>query len=288
MQYLTPATFEEAAALAAGAEGVTRFLAGGTDILVQMRAGGLRPDLLVDIKHIPGVHDITRTSDGGWSIGVAVPGARLGEHADLRADWPGVVEAVGLIGSTQVQGRATPVGNLMNGSPAADSVPALIAAGAEVSVLGAHGTARRMAVADIPAGPGRTALQKGDIITELHLPARSLHGGDAYQRFIPRSEMDIAVVGVAVNLRREGAVIGEARVALGAVAPTALLASHAAGALVGTSLDEAALTALGEAVAAACDPIDDKRGTASFRRHVAGVLAQRVAKTAYERAGETS
>ncbi len=288
MQYLTPSTFEEAAALAADGAGIARFLAGGTDVLVQMRSGGVTPDLLIDLKHIPGVHDITRTPDGGWSIGVAVPGAALGEHARLRADWPGVVEAVELIGSTQVQGRATPVGNLMNASPAADSVPALIAAGAEVSVLGAHGASRRILVQNIPTGPGRTALEPGDVVTALHLPARGAHGGDAYQRFIPRSEMDIAVVGCAVNLVRDGARIVAARVALGAVAPTALLVEEAGAALVGSALDEEALQALSEAAMAACNPIDDKRGSAKFRRKVAGVLARRVATIAYQRAGEPS
>lgn len=286
MQYLIPSTFEEAAALAAGGTGVVRFLAGGTDVLVRMRSQGVAPDLLIDLKHIPGVHDISRTADGGWSIGVAVPGAALGEHAELRADWPGVVEAVELIGSTQVQGRATPVGNLMNASPAADSVPALIAAGAEVSVLGAHGASRRMAVQDIPVGPGRTALEPGDVVTGLYLPPRAPQGGDAYQRFIPRSEMDIAVAGLGVNLVREGARIVAARVALGAVAPTALLVEEAGAALVGSTLDEDALAALSAAAIAACDPIDDKRGSARFRRRLAGVLARRVATIAYQRAGE--
>ena len=287
MQYLTPATFDEAAEAALSAEGVTRFLAGGTDVLVQMRAGGVTPDLLIDIKHIPGVYDITRTEDGGWSIGVAVPGAVLNEHAALKADWPGVIEAIDLIGSTQVQGRATPVGNLMNASPAADSVPALIAAGAQVDILGPSGT-RRAAVEDIPTGPGQTSLAKGELITALHLPARGEHGGDAYQRFIPRTEMDIAVVGVGISLRRDGDRITEARVALGAVAPTALLVPEAAGALTGSTLDEAALSALAEAATAACNPIDDKRGTAKFRRHVAGILSRRVAQIAYTRAGDAS
>ena len=285
MNYLTPSTFAEAAEMAAEAQGAARFLAGGTDLLVQMRAGHVAPDVIIDLKHIAGVHDITREPDGGWTIGVAVPGAALTDHAELGRDWPGFVEAVDLIGSTQVQGRATPVGNLMNASPAADSVPAMIAAGAEISVLGADGASRRMAVEDVPAGPGRTNLATGDVVTALHLPARGMGGGDAYQRFIPRTEMDIAVVGVGINLTRDGDTITAARVALGAVAPTALLAEDAAAAIVGTELDEAALAALAEAASAACNPIDDKRGTAKFRRHVAGVLARRVAQTAYLRAG---
>ncbi len=282
MQYLKPASFEEAVAMAGEAHGDVRFLAGGTDLLVRMRMGRV-PDVLIDLKHIPGARDIV-CEGGGWRIGVAVPGAELTEHAGLRADWPGVVEAIGLIGSTQVQGRATPVGNLMNASPAADSVPALIAAGAEVEVLGPKG-ARRVAVGDIPTGPGQTSLAQGEVISALYLPPRGAHGGDAYQRFIPRTEMDIAVVGCAVSLSRDGDVITEARVALGAMAPTALMVEEAAAALEGTTLGGEALAALGEAASAAGEPIDDKRGTAKFRRHVAGVLARRVALVAYERAG---
>lgn len=283
MDYHTPGSFEDAAAIAAKAEGVTRFLAGGTDVLVQLRADMVTPDVLIDIKQIAGVKDIAR-EEGGWRIGAAVAGAEMTEHAELDKEWPGVVEAIDLIGSTQIQGRATLVGNLCNGSPAADSVPALIAAGASVSVVGASGT-RKMLVEDIPAGPGKTNLEKGDVVSAVHLPARGDNAGDAYLRFIPRTEMDIAVVGCAVNLRLDGKTIIEARVSLGAVAPTVLLVEGAAQAIIGTTLDEAALEALAAAASAACNPIDDKRGTIEFRTHVAGVLAKRAAKIAYERAG---
>jgi len=283
MQYFKPATFEEAVALAAGAEGITRILAGGTDVLVQMRSDIVTPDTLIDIKAIPGTHEIAPTEDGGWRLGVAVTGAEMREHPELGQDWPGVVEAMDLIGSTQVQGRATPVGNLCNASPAADSVPAMIAAGARVSITGPEGD-RELAVEDIPAGPGKTVLKKGEIITALILPPRGENGGDAYQRFIPRTEMDIAVVGCGINLTVEGEVITAARMALGAVAPTAVLVPAAADALVGRTLDEAALAALAELAEASCNPIDDKRGTIKFRTHVAGVLARRVAQIAYDRA----
>jgi len=283
MQYFKPASFAEAVALAAGAEGITRILAGGTDVLVQMRSDIVTPDTLIDIKAIPGTHEIARTEDGGWRLGVAVTGAEMREHPELGLDWPGVVEAMDLIGSTQVQGRATPVGNLCNASPAADSVPAMIAAGARVSITGPEGD-RELAVEDIPAGPGKTTLKKGEIITALILPPRGENGGDAYQRFIPRTEMDIAVVGCALNLTVEGDVITSARMALGAVAPTAVLVHAAADALVGRTLDEAALAALSDLAEASCNPIDDKRGTIKFRTHVAGVLARRVAQIAYDRA----
>lgn len=285
MRYHTPANFSDAAQIAATASGVTRYLAGGTDVLVQLRSDLVTPDDLIDLKHIPGVRDITQNADGSWRLGVAVAGAEMSEHAALARDWPGIVEGMDLIGSTQVQGRATLVGNLCNGSPAADSVPGMITAGVSVSVTGPNGD-RDIAVEDIPAGPGRTVLTAGEVISAVNIPARGAHGGDAYLRFIPRTEMDIAVVGCAVNLRLDGDVITEARVALGAVAPTARLVPDAATALIGSTLDEAALAALAAAASAACQPIDDKRGTIEFRTHVAGVLAQRAAKIAYSRAQE--
>ena len=283
MRYHTPSTFEAASALAAEAAGVTRFLAGGTDVLVQLRAGMVTPDDLIDLKKIDGVKTMTRTKDGGWEIGVAVSGAELGANAALVADWPGVVEGMELVGSTQVQGRATLVGNLCNGSPAADSVPGLVAAGATVTVTGPSGS-REVPVGEIPAGPGKTALKKGEVISGVTLPPRGKNGGDAYLRFIPRTEMDIAVVGCAVNLRLDGDSIAEARVVLGAVAPTVIVVPEAAKAIIGTALDDAALDTLAQAASAACKPIDDKRGTVAFRTDVAGVLARRAAKIAYDRA----
>ncbi len=287
MRYHCAKSFSEAAEIAAGAPGITRFLAGGTDVLVQLRSGLVTPDDLIDLKQIPGVHDISRTPEGGWRIGVAVSGAELGEHAGVKADWPGVVEGMGLVGSTQVQGRATLAGNLCNGSPAADSVPGLVAAEARVTVIGPNG-AREVPVEEIPTGPGKTSLGPGELIAAITLPARGAAGGDAYQRFIPRTEMDIAVVGCAVNLTLTGETIAAARVALGAVAPTVILVPEAAAAIVGTALDDAALEALAAAARAAASPISDKRGTAEFRTHVAGVLARRVAQAAYARAkGDT-
>ena len=283
MRFHTPKTFENAVAIAAAASGQTRFLAGGTDVLVQLRAAMIVPDDLIDLKHIPGVKEITRTPDGGWRIGIAVSGAELGRHAGLGADYPGVVEGMQLVGSTQVQGRATLVGNLCNGSPAADSVPAMVAAGAWVSVIGPDGM-RDVKVEDIPAGPGRTTLKPGEVITGITLPPRGANAGDAYLRFIPRTEMDIAVVGVAVNLRLDGDRIAEARIALGAVAPKIMLVPAAAEAIIGTTLDDSALDALAAAAIAASTPISDKRGTAEFRKDIVGVLVKRAARIALDRA----
>lgn len=283
MRYHAPSSVAEAVKLAAGATGITRFLSGGTDVLVQLRAGMVTPDDLIDLKKIPGLHDITRTAEGGWRIGATVSGAKMRRHAALCADWPGVVEGMNLVGSTQVQGRATLAGNLCNGSPAADSVPGMVAAGARVVVTGPNGT-REVAVEDIPAGPGKTKLQPGEMIEAVLLPPRGKQGGDAYLRFIPRTEMDIAVVGVGISLTLDGDKVVAARVALGAVAPKVLLVEAAANAIIGTTLDDAALAGLTAAVRAAATPISDKRGTAEFRKEVVGVLAGRAARIAYDRA----
>ena len=287
MQYHTATSFENAVALAQAAKGTTRFLAGGTDVLVQLRGDFVTPDVLIDIKQIPGAADIQWLADGSWQIGAAVSGAQLYEHEALKTEWPGLVEAMNLIGSTQVQGRATLSGNLCNGSPAADSVPAMLAADVSVTIIDPDGQ-RQVPVVAIPRGPGQTTLQQGEVISSVNIPAQSATGADAYLRFIPRTEMDIAVVGCAVNLSLDGPKITAAKVAIGAVAPTARAVDSAANAIVGTTLDDAALTALADAVREACDPIDDKRGTIEYRTHVAGVLAQRAAKIAYQRARSKS
>ena len=284
MRYMIAQSAKAASAALAEEPGNARVLAGGTDLLVQMKSGNLRVDLVVDIKKIPGIRSITAEA-GGLRIGAAVAGSELGEHAGVCAMWPGVVEAARLIGSTQVQGRCTMVGNLCNGSPAGDSVPALVAAAAVVRIEGPEGS-RDCPVLDIPAGPGRTTLKKGEIITSVFLPARPERSGDAYLRFIPRTEMDIAVASAAVNLTLDaGGTVTAARVALGAVAPKVVLVDAAAKAIIGTKLDDAALAALAAACEAACTPIDDKRGTIAFRTSTAGVLARRAAQIAYARAG---
>ena len=285
MRFARPETAHEAAGLIAQEIGLVRILSGGTDVMVQLKAGLVEPALIVDIKRIPGMRTITPEA-GGFRIGAAVSGAELGEHAEVRALWPGVVEGAELIGSTQVQGRATMAGNLCNGSPAADAVPGLVAANAVARIMGPNGE-RDCPIADIPAGPGKTTLAKGEFLTSIFLPARPARSGDAYLRFIPRTEMDIAVAAAAVNLTLDAAgVIIAARVVLGAVAPTVRLAPAAADTIIGSKLDEAALAALSAACSAACSPIDDKRGTIEFRTQVAGVLAKRAALIAYSRAGE--
>ena len=284
IRYLAPQTLDEAIGAFAAAGSAARILAGGTDLLVQMRSGAVKPGVIVDIKKIAEMTAIEQTADGGFRIGAAVSGAVLAEHARFGKIWPGVLEAVNLIGSTQVQGRASAGGNLCNGSPAGDSVPAMIAAGAIVTLQGPNGR-RELPVEQVPAGPGRTNLKPGEILVGFTFPARPPGSSDAYLRMIPRSEMDIAVVGIGVSLTLQGGVCTAARVGLGAVAPTALLVEPAANALIGSRLEDAALEKAAAACSAACRPIDDKRGTIVYRTKVAGVLLKRTVAIAARRAG---
>ena len=283
LAFVAPTTAEEAVKALGAGGGKARALAGGTDLLVQMKSGRVKPSSIVDLKRIPGMIGI-REAGGGFVIGAATPGAVLAEHAALAAAWPGVVEGANLIGSTQIQGRCSLAGNLCNASPAADSVPALYAAGAIAVVVGSKGR-REVAVEQIPTAPGRTSLAKDEFILEFKFPPRPPHSGDAYLRFIPRTEMDIAVVGVGISVTLDAkGVCTAARVGLGAVAPTVLLLKEAADALVGHTLDEATLAKLDAAARGACKPINDKRGTIEYRTKVAGVLARRVAAIAFDRA----
>ncbi len=286
MRYEAPSTIESAIDLLAAEKGRAYLLAGGTDFLVRVRSGLIEPDLIVDIKRIDALHQIT-AEDGGFRIGAAVCAAQLGEHPKVRRLWPGVVEAVELIGSKQVQGRATMVGNICNASPAADSVPALAAAEAIVAIVGPRGR-RTVLVEEVATGPGKTILGKGEMVESVLLPARPRCSGDAYMRCIPRTEMDIAVVGAGVSLTLDASgTCTDARVALGAVAARVLVVEDAGRALKGGKVDDEALNKLATAASAACRPIDDKRGTKGYRIQVAGVIARRAAKIALERARQS-
>jgi carbon-monoxide dehydrogenase medium subunit len=274
---------DDAVKLLAGSSGLAKVLSGGTDLLVQLRSGRLKPELIVDTKKIPGIIGI-REEGGALIVGAATPGAVVEAHAGMNAAWPGVVEALDLIGSTQVQGRCSLAGNLCNASPAADSVPAMYASGAIAVIVGSKGR-REIPVEQVPTAPGRTSLAKDEFILEFKFPVRTPRSGDAYLRFIPRTEMDIAVVGCGINVTLDAnGVCTAARCSLGAVAPTVLLVKEMADALVGHTLDDATLAALDKAAQAACKPINDKRGTIEYRIKIAGVLARRVAKIAFDRA----
>jgi len=282
IRYETPQSVGEAVRLMA-ADPDARVLAGGTDLLVQFRAGVRQPSAFVDVKRIPELMSIT--IDGqGLRLGAATAAAVIGEHVELRTLWPGLVEAVQLIGSTQIQGRGSVGGNLCNASPAADTTCALIVNRADCVIAGPGGE-RTVPVEEFCIAPGRTVLQRGELLIALRLPRPAARTSDAYLRLIPRSEMDIAVVGAAVSVTLDAnGVCRSARVAIGAVAPTALLVPEAAKALVGSSLDAASLKRAAEAASTAARPIGDKRGTAGYRRTVAGVLTRRAAAMAAGRA----
>lgn len=281
--FAAPHSVAEAVALLESNGESARVLAGGTDLLVQMRSGQRRPAVLVDVKRIPELQAL-RFEGEECVIGAAHSAAALREHANLRQRWPGVVEAAELIGSEQIQGRASLGGNLCNASPAADTVPALVAAAARCEIAGPGGR-RFLAVEDFCLGPGENALVPGELLVALRLPLPAPRSADAYLRLIPRSEMDIAVAGAGVSLALDAqGRIAAARIALGAVAPRVLLLAELGQALAGAAPDEAALARVAEAARAAVRPIDDKRGTAEYRRHVAGVLARRALAIAARRA----
>jgi carbon-monoxide dehydrogenase medium subunit len=286
IEFQKPETVDEAVKLLQGADGNARILAGGTDLLVQLRAHMIDPSVIVDIKSIDETRELKKNADGSYTIGAAVAGAEAHERGDITADWPGVIEAWDLIGSTQIQGRASLGGNLCNASPAGDSVPAMVAAGMTANIAGPDGR-RTLPVEEVTAGPGKTNLKKGEFIVSFNLPAKPSNGGDAYLRLIPRTEMDIAVVGcgVALTLDDSGTVTS-AKVSLGAVAATVLVVEDAAKAIIGSKLEPEAMSALDAACQAACKPIDDKRGTVEYRTKVAGVLARRAVSIAAERAGK--
>lgn len=285
VRYEAPESPDAAISLLAEAGSSARVFAGGTDVMVQIHAELIDPGVIVDIKKVPGIMDISE-SDGAYTFGAATPGMVLMAHEGLSSTWPGIIDGVALIGSIQVKGRASIGGNVCNGSPAADSTPTMIAANAVCNIVGPNGE-RTAPVEDIVTGPGKTSLLDGEFILSFSLPKRPAHSGDAYLRLTPRTEMDIAVVGAGVNITLDDdGTCTAARISLGAVAPTPLLVAEAADALIGTKVDDAALTKMGEACSAACNPISDKRGTKEYRIKTAAVIARRAVEIALERARE--
>ena len=280
--YEAPDTIEAAVSLLAGATIPAMVLAGGTDLIIQTNASKDRERLFVDIKKIDGMCEAILT-DSGLELGPSMNCAEFSAREDLKAVFPGLVEAAYLIGSIQVQGRASVGGNLCNSSPAADTIPALIANAAECVIANSDGE-RTITVEDFITGVGTNCLAKGELLRAIRVPQPAANTSDAYLRFIPRTEMDIAVAGAGVSLTldRDGTCTA-ARIAIGAVAPTALLVPEAVTALVGSKLDDDALEAAAAAAAAASSPINDRRGTIEFRKHVVGVLVKRATRIAADR-----
>ena len=283
INYEAPTTLDQAVGILKKHGENARPFCGGTDIIIQLRAGVRRTEHLVDVKNIKELHTLSYDAKKGLRLGAAVPCIEIHESDLMHKHYPGLTEAAHLIGSLQIQNRASVGGNLCNGSPAADTTPALIALGAKAKIAGPKGE-REVPVESFVVSPGRTVLEPGEILVELLIPAPAAHSSDAYLRFIPRNEMDIAVVGVGASVTLDGDKVKAARIGLGAVAATPLFATKAADAIVGKKLDEATLEAAGRAASATCSPIDDMRGTAEYRNHVTGVLTRRALTIAAERA----
>ena len=281
-QYLAPKTIDEAVKAHSAAKGSARFLAGGTDLLVQIKSGIKKPNLVIDIKKIVELNSINEISENEFKVGSAVSGANLNRNKKFADLWPGVLEAFRLIGSEQIQGRASLGGNLCNGSPAGDSVPALVAAKCTVTITGPNGS-KDIPIEKFHTGPGKTILENGEMLVSINFPKRNINSADAYLRMTPRTEMDIAVVGCSVNITMDEGLCTDARVSLGAVAPTVLLIEEAAKIMIGTDLNADILDKVSKLCSDACNPINDKRGTIDYRTKVAGVLFKRAALIAIDR-----
>lgn len=284
VQYVAPRTLDEAVAALAEAGPTARVLSGGTDIIIQAREGRKDVSVFVDVKKVPETMAVT-VDDEGLTIGASVPCAELYENPQIVSRYPALIDSASLIGGIQIQSRASLGGNLCNASPAADSIPTLIVLGATCLIAGPGGR-REIPVEQFCTGPGTNALQPGEILVSLRLPAPQPNSGAAFERFIPRNEMDIAVCNAAASVRldADGRRFEAARVAVGAVAPTPLLVEAAGSTLAGKEVSDARIAVAAEEAGQAANPITDMRGSISQRRHLAGVLTRRVIERAVERA----
>lgn len=283
-EYVAPMSLADAVAAFGKSQGQAKLLAGGTDLIDQMRMGRHTPALIVDVKKIPEMMRL-EASSSGLRLGAAVPCRAINSSAEIARDYSALKDSTHIIGGLQIQNRASVGGNLCNSGPAADSTPSLIALNAICVIAGPQGT-REVPVSRFCTGPGKNILQPGEILVELKFPAPAAHSGSAYDRFIPRYEMDIAVVGVgaAVTLDAAGEKIVAARIGLGAVGPTPIDATSAAATLVGQPATRETLERAAEAARALATPINDMRGTVEFRKHATGVLTRRVLELAIQRA----
>jgi carbon-monoxide dehydrogenase medium subunit len=269
LDYLSPASVDDAVALRAGTPS-SAFLLGGTDLLPQMRSGRRSPETLIDLKRIDELHEIRENADGGLSIGAAVPLADVETHSLVLSRFPLLAECANTVGAWPLRQRATLAGNVCNASPAADTAVALLALDAVVNVASTTGRLA-MAISELFLGPGQTALMPGDLVTEVVLPGAAAGFRGSYQRLSRRKGMDLATVGVLVG-KRDGAPASW-RVALAAVAPTPLRVPAAEELLAAKGASAAREAA--ELAVAVCRPITDLRGSAEYRREMVGVLVRR-------------
>ncbi len=285
--YESPKTVEAAVALLATPGKSVRALAGGTDLIVQMRTGRREADLVVDIKAIPELNQLAFDAAGGLTLGAAVECYRVYQHDEVKKAYPGLIDAASLIGGTQIQGRASIGGNLANAAPSADVVPALIALSATCVIAGPGGE-RTVPVEEFCLAPGKNQLKPGELLVAIRIPAPEAHSGSSYLRFIPRNEMDIAVAGAGVSVVLDGDRIASARIALASVAPTPLFVPEAGAALAGKPADATSIAAAAQIAASAAKPISDMRGTAEYRTHLCEVLTRRALQIAIDRAKEAN
>ena len=284
IDYQAPTSLSEAVSIMAANGDRAYPLAGGTDLLVQLRGGRREADVVVDTKKVPELNGI-KLDDNGLQLGAAVPCYQIYQNAAVAAAYPGLIDAAGLIGSIQIQGRASIGGNLCNAAPSGDSIPPVITLGGEAHINGPKGW-RTMPTEDFCTGPGRNALQSGELLVAIQLPAPAANSGTAYLRFIPRNEMDIAVAGVSssVVLDASGQTIQSARIALASVGPTPILATAAGDSLAGKAVSDEAIEEAGRLASEAATPITDMRGTIRQRHHLVAVLTRRTLNIAIRRA----
>ncbi len=283
--YVAPRSVDEAVDVLSRNGSDARMLAGGSDIIAQLKEGRRRVKVLVDVKKIPAANELAFDPGEGLTIGAGVSCCDIYENEDVASNYPALVDSTELIGSIQIQGRATIGGNLCNASPAADTIPTLIVLGATARIAGPEGE-REIAVEDFCTAPGQTVLQDGEFLVSLHFPAPVANSGAYFLRFIPRNEMDIAVVNAAASvvLNAEKNAFESARIAVGAVAPIPLFLAAAGAALAGSEISDQSIEIAAEIARQSARPITDMRGTIEQRVHLAGVLTRRAVCGAVERA----
>ena len=283
--YVAPKSVADAVSILNQNGDQARMIAGGTDILVMMRAGRRLADIVVDVKEIPELNQMTYTPQTGLTLGAAVPCHRIYEDATLAAAYPGLIDSAALIGGIQIQGRASIGGNLCNAAPSGDSIPAVIALSGICNIAGPNGT-RQLPAEDFCTAPGQNALQRGELLVSISFPAPQAHSGANYQRFIPRNEMDIAVAGVgsSVVLDPSGQTFVSARISLASVAPTPVFSRAAGESLAGQPVSDESIRQASELAMADAKPINDMRGTIRQRTHLIGVLTRRTLNIAVARA----
>lgn len=285
IDFAAPKTLSEAVELMASKGDRAKPIAGGTDILVQLRGGRYSADLVVDVKDIPELNELSYDSQRGLVVGAAVPCFRIYRDQAANSNYPGLIDAAALIGGIQIQGRASIGGNLCNAAPSGDSIPPVIVLNGVCNIAGPNGN-RQVPAEDFCTGPGQSVLQPGELLVSVSLPPPQAHSGANYLRFIPRNEMDIAVAGVgtSVVLDSSGQNFVSARIALASVAPTPVLARDAGDSLAGKPVSEATIQEASEKAMADAKPINDMRGTIRQRTHLVGVLTRRTLNNAIQRA----